>query len=74
MGKPADKELPRRPANYRILGPSHAEFAEMIACSRPMATVLIGEMLADGSLYRQGLRQYVVPHDTMKRPFSTQVS
>jgi CRP/FNR family transcriptional regulator, cyclic AMP receptor protein len=49
---------------------SHAEFAEMIGCSRPMATVLIGEMLADGSLYRQGLHQYVVPHAAMKRPFS----
>jgi CRP-like cAMP-binding protein len=40
---------------------SHMDFAEMIGSSRPMATVLIGEMVADGSLYRQGYHQYLVP-------------
>jgi hypothetical protein len=39
---------------------SHMDFAEMIASSGPMATVLIGEMIADGSLYRQGQHQYLV--------------
>ncbi len=40
---------------------SHTDFAEMIGSSRPMATVLIGEMVADRSLYRQGYHQYMVP-------------
>jgi CRP-like cAMP-binding protein len=40
---------------------SHTDFAEMIGSSRPMATVLIGEMVADRSLYRQGYHQYLVP-------------
>jgi CRP-like cAMP-binding protein len=39
---------------------SHMDLAEMIGSSRPMATVLIGEMVADRSLYRQG-HQYLVP-------------
>jgi CRP-like cAMP-binding protein len=40
---------------------SHMDFAEMIGSSRPMATVLIGEMVAERSLYRQGNHQYLVP-------------
>jgi CRP-like cAMP-binding protein len=44
---------------------SHMDFAEMIGSSRPMATVLIGEMVADRSLYRQGNHQYLVPRATM---------
>jgi CRP-like cAMP-binding protein len=40
---------------------SHMDLAEMIGSSRPMATVLIGEMVADRSLYRQGHHQYLVP-------------
>jgi CRP-like cAMP-binding protein len=40
---------------------SHLDFAEMIGSSRPMATVLIGEMVAERSLYRQGNHQYLVP-------------
>jgi hypothetical protein len=43
---------------------SHMDLAEMIGSSRPMATVLIGEMVADGSLYRQG-HQYLVPRAAM---------
>jgi CRP-like cAMP-binding protein len=39
---------------------SHMDLAKMIGSSRPMATVLIGDMVADGSLYRQG-HQYLVP-------------
>ncbi len=42
---------------------SHAELAEMIDSSRPMVTRLIGDMIADGSLYRVG-RQYVLPAST----------
>jgi CRP-like cAMP-binding protein len=44
---------------------SHMDLAEMIGSSRPMATVLIGEMVADRSLYRQGYHQYVVPRSAM---------
>jgi CRP-like cAMP-binding protein len=44
---------------------SHMDLAEMIGSSRPMATVLIGEMVADGSLYRQGHHQYLVPRAAM---------
>jgi len=43
---------------------SHMDLAEMIGSSRPMATVLIGEMVADRSLYRQG-HQYLVPRTAM---------
>ena len=43
---------------------SHMDLAEMIGSSRPMATVLIGEMVADRSLYRQG-HQYLVPRAAM---------
>jgi hypothetical protein len=41
------------------------DLAEMIGSSRPMATVLIGEMVADRSLYRLGYHQYVVPRAAM---------
>jgi CRP-like cAMP-binding protein len=44
---------------------SHMDLAEMIGSSRPMATVLIGEMVADRSLYRLGYHQYVVPRAAM---------
>ena len=44
---------------------SHMDLAEMIGSSRPMATVLIGEMVADRSLYRVGYHQYVVPRAAM---------
>ncbi len=44
---------------------SHMDLAEMIGSSRPMATVLIGEMVADRSLYRQGYHQYLVPRAAM---------
>jgi CRP-like cAMP-binding protein len=43
---------------------SHMDFAEMIGSSRPMATVLIGEMVADRSLHRQGNHQYLVPRSS----------
>jgi CRP/FNR family cyclic AMP-dependent transcriptional regulator len=39
---------------------SHADLAEMIGSSRPMVTRLIGEMIADQSLYRHG-KQYLIP-------------
>ena len=39
---------------------SHMDFAEMIGSSRPMATVLIGELVAERSLYRLGNHQYLV--------------
>jgi CRP/FNR family transcriptional regulator, cyclic AMP receptor protein len=44
-----------------VLKLSHMDLAEMIGSSRPMVTVLIGEMLADGSLCRQGQHQYLIP-------------
>jgi CRP/FNR family transcriptional regulator len=43
---------------------SHMDLAEMIGSSRPMATVLIGEMVADRSLSRQGHHQYLIPRSS----------
>ena len=43
---------------------SHMDFAEMIGSSRPMATVLIGEMVEEGALCRQGYHQYLVPRSS----------
>ena len=43
---------------------SHMDFAEMIGSSRPMATVLIGEMVADRTIARQGNHQYLVPRSS----------
>jgi CRP/FNR family cyclic AMP-dependent transcriptional regulator len=45
---------------------SHMDLAEMIGSSRPMVTVLIGEMIADRSLYRLGYHQYLVPRAAME--------
>lgn len=45
---------------------SHVDFAEMIGSSRPMATVLIGEMVAERSLYRLGHHQYLIPRAAME--------
>jgi hypothetical protein len=39
---------------------SHADLAEMIDASRTLVTRLIGEMVAQQSLYRDGKR-YIVP-------------
>lgn len=54
---------------------SHMDFAEMIGSSRPMATVLIGEMMAEHSLHREGRHQYLIPrsapifpHPPLSRP------
>jgi CRP/FNR family cyclic AMP-dependent transcriptional regulator len=54
---------------------SHMDLAEMIGSSRPMATVLIGEMVAERALHRQGRHQYMVPrsgpifpHPPLSRP------
>jgi hypothetical protein len=44
---------------------SHAELAKMIVGSRPMVTRLIGEMIAERSLYRDG-KQYIVPSAAVK--------
>ncbi len=44
---------------------SHAELAEMIVGSRPMVTRLIGELIAERSLYRDGKR-YIVPSAAVK--------
>jgi len=49
-----------------VLKLSHMDFAEMIGSSRPMATVLIGEMAAEGLLYREGQHQYVIPHAPLR--------
>lgn len=38
---------------------NHSDFAEMIACSRPLASRLIGELIEEGWLIQQG-RQYIV--------------
>jgi CRP-like cAMP-binding protein len=43
---------------------SHTDLAEMIGSSRPMATVVIGEMVLDGSLCRLGYHQYLVPRSS----------
>jgi CRP-like cAMP-binding protein len=48
-----------------VLKLSHMDLAEMIGSSRPMATVLINEMVAEGALYRQGLHQYIVPRASL---------
>jgi len=48
-----------------VLKLSHMDLAEMIGSSRPMATVLINEMVAEGALYRQGLHQYLVPRASL---------
>jgi CRP-like cAMP-binding protein len=42
---------------------SHAELSEMIDSSRSMVSMLIGGMIAEGSLYRIGSR-YVIPMST----------
>jgi len=43
---------------------SHMDFAEMIGSSGPMATVLVGEMVDEGTLCRQGYHQYLVPRSS----------
>ncbi|MBF6570615.1 MAG: Crp/Fnr family transcriptional regulator [Candidatus Binataceae bacterium] len=39
---------------------SHGDLAEMVDASRPMVTRLMGEMIADHRLYREG-KQYILP-------------
>jgi CRP/FNR family transcriptional regulator len=40
---------------------SHGDLAEMVDASRPMVTRLMGEMIADHKLYREG-KQYILPN------------
>lgn len=56
------------------LGLSHMDLAEMIGSSRPMATVLVGEMVADGTLYRQGHHQYLIPRSSSIFPLPQSAS
>ena len=42
----------------------HSDFAEMIGCSRPMVSRLIGEMIAAGSLAQDG-RHYIIVDDSV---------
>jgi CRP-like cAMP-binding protein len=41
----------------------HGDFAEMIGCSRPMVSRLIGEMISTGRLAKSG-KHYIVRHDS----------
>ncbi|MGD0292187.1 MAG: helix-turn-helix domain-containing protein [Candidatus Binataceae bacterium] len=41
----------------------HSDFAEMVGCSRPMVSRLIGEMISAGSLAQDG-KHYIITDDS----------